>query len=262
MENIEKLETEVLKTSDINSIESSEALTPTDDSELDVGEINSLRVEDISEKNIDLESAEDVSEKLRFQGEDLEIVSDAEAKEQIAEYLDGVENLKYENWCNLTLDERTKLLNELEEKIASIEHRPPLKVNVEKMKPNEFGYQCSTESRIALNSLYVGGDDVASHRKMIETIIHEGRHAYQHYNVDVKSIHESGSEVATWRENFYDSNYGYYSYKGKLVPILTNEGIKNADFRLYYYQPVEIDARNFASDVMTKLDQRGLFGSE
>lgn len=261
MEQFENLENlEILAFSDITSLDSTESLHSPEEAGAELCEVNTP--ENLTEKNIDLENAEDVSEKLRFQGEDLEIVTDAEATDQIAEYLDGVENLKYENWCNLPLDERAKLLNELEEKIASIEHRPALTVNVEKMKRNEFGYQCSSENRIALNSLYVGSNDAAAHRKMIETIVHEGRHAYQHYNVDVKSIHESGSEVATWRENFYDSKFGYYSYEGKMVPILTREGIKNADFRLYYYQPVEIDARNFASDVIAKLGQGGLFGSE
>lgn len=40
------------------------------------------------------------------------------------------------------------------------------------------------------------------HKEVINTILHEGRHAYQHYNVDVKCIHESGAEVETWREKF------------------------------------------------------------
>lgn len=261
MEQFENLENlEILAFSDITSLDSMESLQSPEEAGAELCEVNTP--ENLTEKNIDLESAEDVSEKLCFQGEDLEIVTDAEATEKIAEYLDGIENLKYENWCKLSLDERAKLLNELEKNIASIEHRPALTVNIEKMKRNEFGYQCSSESRIALNSLYVGSNDAAAHRKMIETIIHEGRHAYQHYNVDVKSIHESGSEVATWRENFYDPQYGYYSYEGKLVPILTKEGIKNGDFRLYYYQPVEIDARNFASDVMAKLELGGLFANK
>lgn len=98
------------------------------------------------------------------------------------------------------------------------------------------------------------------HKEVINTIIHEGRHAYQHYNVDVKCIHESGAEVETWRENFYDSQYLYYRSTGQRIVIPYNDGsLHDVDFRLYYYQPVEIDARNFAGDVMTMLDGRCIF---
>ena len=45
---------------------------------------------------------------------------------------------------------------------------------------------------------------------------------------------------------------------GSAAFTATTEYEKAGDFRLYYYQPVEIDARNFADDVMKKLEEKGV----
>lgn len=187
--------------------------------------------------------------------ERLEVLHDSEMTEQIADYLGGIEKLRYENWQKLSLDERKQLLNTIERQIAQIEHRPPLPIEVEPMKASTFGYQSSYHHKIALNSMYVGSDRMSDYREVIDTIIHEGRHAYQHYNVDCRLVHESASVVNTWKENFYDPKYQYYSGERCIIPIRGR--LQDVGFRLYYYQPVEVDARNFAADVMLKLRQRG-----
>lgn len=188
-----------------------------------------------------------------------EIITDLQMVEGIASYLEGVPELRYENWSRLSLEQRKQVLNELEKNIAQIEHRPALTVDVELMKPKTLGYQSASQQKIALNSMYVNSNSPEIHREVIDTIIHEGRHAYQHYNVDVKLIHESVSEVKSWEENFYDPQYKYYQSTGQLILIPFNDGkIHNVDYRLYYYQPVEIDARNFASNIMKRLEDRGI----
>ena len=195
-------------------------------------------------------------EAFKWKGtEKLEVLRDSEVTERIAEYLSGLKDLKYENWTKLSLEQRKQLLNQIERQIAAIEHRPPLPIEVEKMKASTFGYQSNYYHKIALNSLYVGSNSQKDYREVIDTIIHEGRHAYQHYNVDKKLIHESASVVATWRENFYDPKYQYYNSGSCIIPVKGR--LQDVGFRLYYYQPVEIDARNFAADVMLKLKQKG-----
>lgn len=147
------------------------------------------------------------------------------------------------------------MLNKIEQHIAAIEHRPALKVELDNLPEKTLGYQSASEHKIALNSIYVGSADPNLHKEVLNTIIHEGRHAYQHYNVDVKCIHESISQVESWRENFYDPQYKYYQSTGQKIAIPYNDGnIHDIDFRLYYYQPVEIDARNFADDVMQRIE--------
>lgn len=209
----------------------------------------------------DIHSIEDISteplDKIeRYVGfEPYECLNDAQVTEEISDYLCGIENLKYESWKNLTLEQRTELLNTIEYRIAQIEHRPPLPIKVEKMASNVFGYQDSYNKLIALNSKFVMSNSKEAYKDVIDTIIHEGRHAYQHYNVDQKCVHDSLSEVNTWRENFYDPKYRYYS--GNTLVVIGPNKVGDVGYRLYYYQPVEIDARNFASDVMLKLKQRG-----
>lgn len=209
-------------------------------------------------KELTSDSKENISS-LQSRLETTEIVTDLEITEGIADYLESVEELKFENWSRLTLEQRTEILNRVEQNIAAIEHRPALRVELEIMEPRHLGYQSASEHKIVLNSLYVGSNNLGMHREVLDTIVHEGRHAYQHYNVDVKMIHESGSEVQTWAENFYDPQYQYYHSTGQKFIIPYGDGsLHNVDFRLYYYQPVEIDARNFSADVLSILEERGI----
>lgn len=206
--------------------------------------------------NVEDVATESLDRIERYVGfEPSECLNDAQVTEEIADYLSGIENLKYENWKNLSLEQRTELLNTIEYRIAKIQHRPPLPIKVEKMASNVFGYQDSYNKLIALNSKFVMSDSKEAYKDVIDTIIHEGRHAYQHYNVDKKCVHDSLSEVNTWRENFYDPKYKYYS--GNTLVVIGPNKVGDVGFRLYYYQPVEIDARNFAADVMLKLKNKG-----
>lgn len=205
------------------------------------------------------EPLENSCELLNCHFEQPEFVTDLETTEKIADYIETIEDLKIENWNKLSITQKKDLLNKIEQNVAAIEHRPALRVELEELKPRTLGYQDASHNKIALNIWYVSSKDPNIHREVIDTIIHEGRHAYQHYNVDVKLIHESGSEVETWRENFYDPQYQYYHSTGQKIYIPYNDGsIHDVDFRLYYYQPVEIDARNFAKDVMTRLEENGI----
>ena len=202
-------------------------------------------------------------EEFLNRSENIEFLTDLEMTENIADYLESVEKLKYDKWCTLSLEQKAELINELEQNIAAIEHRPALRVELEDMEPRSFGYQDEYNHKIVLNSRLVGVNSSAMHREVIDTIVHEGRHAYQHYNVDVKMIHESGSEVKTWEQNFYDPEYQYYSSGTQRIYIPYNDGtMHDIDFRLYYYQPVETDARNFAGDVLAKLEDDGFVCSK
>lgn len=209
------------------------------------------------------EYVSDVKEWYNPELEKAEVVTDLEMTESIADYLESVDEVNFENWSKLTIEEKKDVLNRIEQKIAEIEHRPAIRVEIEEMTPRNLGYHSNSEHKIALNSQYVGTNNPNFHREIINTIIHEGRHAYQHYNVDVKCIHESASRVKEWEQNFYDPEWGYYSYKGQKIYIPFNDGkVKDVGYRLYAYQPVEIDARNFASDVLSRLENKGIIKSE
>ena len=239
----------------LEALENLEILSPNEylnDSVEPIEEFSRESQEEIKDSTENLES-------IKSRLETPEVLTDLEMSEGIANYLETVEELKYEKWKNLSLEQRAEVLNRIEQNIAALEHRPPLNVEVQRLKPKTMGYQSASENKIVLNSLIVGSDRPELHREVIDTIIHEGRHAYQHYNVDVKTIHESPSEVQSWRENFYDPKYQYYQSGHQKVPIrMPNGTLQDADYRLYYYQPVEIDARNFASEVMSRLEAKGV----
>lgn len=221
--------------------------------------LSSESFSDVSEWNPGANEGQEQYEHLDYNSEFSEYLTDLEMTEDIAEYIESVEELRYENWSRLSPKERVAVLNKVEYEIARIEHRPALRVDSELMPPKSLGYQSATEHKIALNSMYINANNPAIHREVIDTIIHEGRHAYQHYNVDVKCIHESMYQVEQWRENFYDPKYGYYRYYGQKIEIPFGENKHyDAAWRLYYYQPVETDARKFAGDVMNRLEQKGI----
>lgn len=225
-------------------------------------------ISDVSENLVDAETTEELHSKIEVLEsyspvEYSECVYDAEVKENIADFLESYEDFRYENWSKLSLEQKQQVLQNAECYIAQIEHRPAKFVQLEQMpKPGVMGYHDEYRNKIALNSDIVGHDGMEAYRKTIETLLHEGRHAYQHYNIEVRMIHESGAEVESWRENYFNSNYGYYHSQGQKIYIPTREGYRTMDdYRLYYYQPVEIDARNFASDVMSRLEAKGIVQS-
>lgn len=221
--------------------------------------VESATIEEISDVNDGVIDSKEQIEWYNPGLEKSEIVTDLEMIESIADYLESIEEIRYENWSKLSLEERVEVLNLIEQKIAEIEHRPAVKVYIEDMKANNLGYHSNTEHKIVLNAKYVGATNPNLHREVIDTIVHEGRHAYQHYNVDVKCIHESASEVKQWEKNFYDPEWGYYSYRGQKIYIPFNDGkTHDVGFRLYANQPVEIDAKNFASDVLARLEVKGI----
>ena len=65
-------------------------------------------------------------------------------------------------------------------------------------------------------------------------MIHEGRHAYQNYNLEQREVNSDSYSTFEWRQNMED---GYKS------PEIYG-------FRAYWTQPVEVDARAFAQDVL------------
>lgn len=188
-----------------------------------------------------------------------EILYDSEVIDSISDYLSSLYNLRFESWIELGGSERLGILNDIEHEIAHIEHRPPLTVYTENMPLATLGYQDWDNKRIVLNENFILSNEKSKYKELLNTVIHEGRHAYQYYNVEEKLIHESWAEVNTWKENYFDPTYAYYHSTGQMVLIPTIEGYKSIpDFRLYYYQPVEIDARNFASDIMQRLEDKGV----
>lgn len=163
--------------------------------------------------------------------------------EQICDVLSNCEEIKYENWIFLELSEKESVLNSLEERIAEIECRPACPVRLFPLEDGEWGGYNPIDKDITINSNYAELSDYHTYKEVVDTLVHEGRHAYQDYNVNICEIHPRHSEVASWAETMEGGKWGYW---GDCSTFLGQ--------RLYDQQSIEIDARNFARDVLDKLN--------
>ncbi len=166
----------------------------------------------------------------------LEAPADIEQIDKIGDLLASVENLNYERWAELTPYQRLDTLQNAENQIAEIEHRNPCEIKLQYMEPNHFGYYNPGDKTITLNALHVDSGNFDAYKDTLDTLIHEGRHAYQDYNMTEREVHPRGGEVNMWKWNEYGIGYQTALLCG---------------FEAYAMQPVETDARAFAQDVLT-----------
>lgn len=178
----------------------------------------------------------------------LEAPSDLEQVAQISDVMTDFEQLRPEEWQELTLDERVAVLNDLESRIAEIEHRPACPIEVENLGnifdmcgelQGHMGYHETSlfgKERIVINSELVGSNNPLYFKEVLDTIVHEGRHSYQTYNLCVRETHTSQGDLTNWQKN--QDFWGY-------------QDAEKCGFRAYWMQPLEADARKFAEDVLS-----------
>jgi hypothetical protein len=146
--------------------------------------------------------------------------------EMIAREFHEIPALQYENWVELGADERVAALQQLENRIAVIEMRDPLTIRTEAM--DAAGYCNYSERLISINTDRLMTSSRELYLDNLDTLFHEGRHAYQHYNLD--------KLVRGWYINLKDLHYD----NGERL-FMQRQG-----FCAYLAQPVEYDARVFA----------------
>lgn len=183
----------------------------------------------------------------------LEAPSDLEQVSEISDVMVNMEQLRPEEWQKLSLEERVDVLNDLETKIAEIEHRPSCPIEVENLGPvyemcgelqGHMGYHQTDilgNERIVINTELVGSDNPAYFREVLDTIVHEGRHSYQTYNLDVRETHTSHGDLTNWQINRDFMGY---------------QDADKCGFRAYWMQPLEADARKFAEDVLSAYQKK------
>ncbi len=157
--------------------------------------------------------------------------------EQIAEgvaRLRQIQEIQPDKWQELTEEERLGALQKVENTLAQVQNRPPLPVFAASMGPGEYGFFDGNSIRVNADAL--NGDDVA---ELVDTIAHEGRHAYQWYAVEHPNFHGNNLQIQAWKNNF--SNY-----------INGNE-----DPEGYRKQPIEADAWKYGSSVKDGVYRQG-----
>ncbi len=182
----------------------------------------------------------------------LEAPNDMEQVDQISDVMRDTAGLKLEEWKELSIDQRVELLNQLETKIADIEHRPACPIEVENLGKllevdgkicGHMGYHENgfLGERIVINSELVKSDSPVFLDNVLDTVMHEGRHSYQTYNMEQRQTHASHGDLTNWKVNL--DKYGY-------------QDAQLFGFRAYWMQPVEADARKFAEDVLTAYKEK------
>ncbi|MCB0209629.1 MAG: hypothetical protein KDJ52_09875 [Anaerolineae bacterium] len=151
--------------------------------------------------------------------------------ETTAHELRQLEALQPEQWQTLIEAERLAILQEVELIIAKNQGRPPVEVHIE---PNAssglLGIYSPSTNQIAISQTHLNNDNV---QKVLETLAHESRHAYQYYAVDHLDFHPDAPEVEVWRENM--ANYLDAEMYGQ---------------KRYERQPIEIDARRYGREIV------------
>lgn len=177
----------------------------------------------------------------------LEAPNDMVQIEQVSDLLADCKEIRFENWQFLELSEKVEVLNQLEQRIASIEHRPSCPITAVDLRPGLWGGYNPDSKTIDINSDYIdkSGYDQYYYEEIIDTLVHEGRHAYQDYNVNERVVHPRQSEVDSWSETMAGGKWGYWG-----------DCSSELGQRLYEQQSVEIDARNFAADVIDKMNSK------
>lgn len=150
------------------------------------------------------------------------------------EALQQIDGLKPETWQSLDATSRLETLQTIENRMASIQGRPEVAITSEPLGPNTYGGY--NGEGIIVNSNHINSDMAVDEH--IDTIVHEGRHAYQDY-----AIHNPGFVPDTELTNAW--------YNNRLNYLNAEEVGQEA----YMAQPIEADAWNYASHIVDGLHQ-------
>mgnify|MGYP006900778693 CR=1 FL=1 len=168
-------------------------------------------------------------------------LTDSYSLETRGQIADGVDSLRQiseiqpEHWETIQdANERLAALQNVEDNMASIQGRPSVPVEAVSMEDNVFGGWNGQSIRVNYDHLM--GDQTVMEN--VDTIVHEGRHAYQDYAIERPEIISDQNIVQEWKDNMQD--------------------YKNAEtygLEMYLNQPVEADAWSYANAI-----QIGLYG--
>jgi hypothetical protein len=116
--------------------------------------------------------------------------------------------------------------------MAEIQERPAMPIVIEDLDGAVGQYDGES---IVLDPDHVKGDDVS---EVVDTIVHEGRHAYQDHLVQNPEAASDLSVVSAWDQNMQPGGY-------------VSQGQE------YFTQPIEADAWDYAGDI-----KAGVFGDK
>lgn len=181
---------------------------------------------------------EEFSARLEQEKKEAERFSEEVQVNRLAEYLQGMDDIKLEKWKDLSLEERREVLQKIENMAAEIGGRPALEVVVTQLPAGTRGAMDWGSKQINMNEALVSSDTPEDLRQAVKTLVHEGRHAYQFSNVFESRREPNSEKFEAWCVNLETMGYLSASEYG---------------FQLYYTQPVEVDARVYSESVVSRI---------
>ena len=168
---------------------------------------------------------------------------------EAADIINSTVELRPENWGRLTIDEKRNVLQGVENRLAAATNRYACTVVFEPMRQGMNGYHNNC-GKIALNIDMFKDTSPAGIRGIVTTLVHEGRHEYQAANIrclqmGYPPIEPNIEKVQAWWINMID--LGYETGESSVFDF------RQLGFKRYLAQPIEVDARAFAAEVLAKV---------
>ena len=148
----------------------------------------------------------------------------------------ALERFDADNWAYMDEPYMLEAMEELKEVVADklgIENAPS--ISIYEANDGNYGFYDAKDNTININRNYI-----VEPREVVNTLIHELRHAYQHFRAGIFETRED----AMYKENF--DNY--------ISPIPLGDG-SWLFFMDYLCQYVEVDARAFANYITEAMDK-------
>ena len=158
---------------------------------------------------------------------DFEVQTDVQVQEAITE-INQIEEIRPAVWQELDAGERLRVLQSVEDCMSAIQNRPSVAVSAQEMDLGTFGGW--NGQSIQLNAAHLESEMPVN--EFIDTIVHEGRHAFQDYAVQNPGVVSDTNVMDAWAEN--RDNYLNAEEFGQ---------------ELYMAQPLEADAWAYASRI-------------
>lgn len=158
-------------------------------------------------------------------------------------YEDALRMTDREVWSKLSEQGKVEVLQAVEDHMAEECGREARTVESKWLYTGDDGielgrYQTGNQtiyvnaSQLGEGSLYGDNPD-----KMVEAVLHEGRHAFQHDVAEGRVPYEDAETAQAWAKNLEPGGYVRF----------------DENPRAYWDQPVEADARRFASDRLSQM---------
>lgn len=143
-------------------------------------------------------------------------------------YEEALKIIHFNNWANATIEEKEEALRAIETYVAKEQGRNPVRITFQHTDKDELGaYDFFQSKSITISDSLLEND---SSQAAVETVLHEGFHAYQDQLVNglIEGYHPN---AVLWKD----------SLEGRYISYKQNP-------RGYEEQALEQDAREYADD--------------